>query len=170
LDLRELTKRGSAFSFQLGRIGESYGSFFPRVAKGKSVVLRLSQIDQALFDALEEGQWVRPLDIIKKSENVIHLILPYGDYFMFHRLQGWVAHNKRFPAILVTDQRKAANRYSATAYRLTPHGKKLREDGLACPGEAPPMFVGGCRIYAGDDHVWVRRSSGRAWRIEQLHR
>jgi hypothetical protein len=50
---------------------------------------------------------------------------------------------------------------------LTPCGKRLRDHGLNRPTDAPPMFRGGCPLYA-ERPIWARRQRGGEWRIEEL--
>jgi hypothetical protein len=146
---------------------EAYGPFFPRVTGLSQVRLRLSEGDQLLLDALEVGAWLRPVDVMRKDFRIIEYFLPFGELFFLQRLQEWAGHSPAEPALLARREPRGPNDFTNVAYRLTHSGDRLRRRGLRRPQEAPPLFVGGCRLYTGSP-TWVRRQRGRDWWIERL--
>lgn len=165
------TRRAGVSSFpELRRNGELYGSFFPQVSGRKHVKLALCSLDRMLFEALREDRWLRPVDLIRRLPwQHLQEWLSYGDMFLLRRLREWARHNQPKPALLVKEEPNGTSAYNAVSYRLTWHGARLRDEGLQSPKEAPPMWVGGCRVYSAEE-TWVRRAYGADWWIEELQR
>jgi hypothetical protein len=164
---RARRSRSPAFP-DLRLAAETYGSFFPRVSGRRRPSLKLSEVDQRLLDALEAGEWLRPVDVMRKDFRTLELFLPFSDLLFTHRLREWARHWPSEPALLAKAEPLGPSEFTDVAYRLTPRGDRLRRHGLGRPEEAPPLSVGGCCLYAGSP-TWVRRDRGRAWRIERLN-
>jgi hypothetical protein len=153
----------------LPRVTQGYGFLLPQVGGRRPVRLRLSEFDQTLFDALRADAWQRPLDLWgSRRSRLFDFLLYYGDRFLPRRLSEWGQHSHRPPAVLTREEPRGVNQMTATSFQLTPLGVRLRDEGLHTPGEAPPMFIGGCRLY-GSDPTWVRRSRGEQWWVERLN-
>jgi hypothetical protein len=156
-------RRTPSASFpDLPETAEAYGTFFPHAVL-RPARLKLSAIDQALFDALAEDKWLRPVDLLKRNPRVVDLVFPFGDLFLLRRLREWAAH-RRNTSLHQRDVPQGVNEWTALAYLLTPHGSHLRDWGLERPTEAPPLYVGGCRLYA-EKPTWARRERGGSWWI-----
>jgi hypothetical protein len=138
---------------------EPLGAFVPRTG-GKGAI-RLCQLDQDLFDALESNQWLHVVDLIKKSRSLCDYILPFGGLLLLRRLRQWA----RTPALSKRANENCANELTAMSYQLTPQGEQIRDVGLETLDEAPPLLMGGFRFYVDP---WVRRNRGRSWWIEEL--
>jgi hypothetical protein len=159
-------RRTPSASFpDLREVAEAYGTFFPH-AVTRPARLKLSEIDQGLLDALQEDEWLRPVDLLKRNPRLLDLVLPFGDLFLLRRLREWAAHG-RDPALRVRHEPQGPSEWTAVAYQLTPYGRRLREWGLESPTEAPPLYVGGCRLYAAGP-TWARRERGGNWWIEDV--
>lgn len=143
---------------------EVFGAVFPQRVGRK---LRLSKFDQAILDAARRDQWRRPVDLFRA--NNFETLFLFGDMHFAHRLQEWARHSPTSPVLLAKTEPKAVSSFTAVSYQLTEHGKKLRDEGLENPTDAPPFFMGGWVLYS-DDPTWVRRNRGQEWWIEAFQR
>jgi hypothetical protein len=132
----------------------------------QSSQLRLSGLDQVLLDHLGTDAWVRPHHFLQDRRFFEEFLFLIGDESLLARLHAWAVHNPTDP-VLLARQVAGASDWTNRAYRLTPLGERLRRHGLDSPHQAPPLFVGGCRVYTGTN-PWVRRTNGHDWRIERL--
>jgi hypothetical protein len=144
-----------------------YGCLLPQVVGRRPARLMLSEFDQLWFDALRADAWQRPIDLQKTNSRFIDFFSYYGDGFLPRRLSEWGRHSRRRPAVLSRAESGGVNDFTDSSFQLTPLGISLRHEGLSDPGEAPPMFIGGCRLY-GRRPTWARRSRGEKWWIESL--
>jgi hypothetical protein len=151
----------------LSRLGERHSWFFPRLEEAEGR-LRLSHFDQGLLDRFDRGAWRTAHAALCYAPDLladyVHLI---GDGSMVDRLHAWAAHRPDDPALL--SRREDGAGWAGASFRLTPLGERIRRDGLDHPSEAPPMFVGGCEVYAGE-RPWVRLADGVSWRLARLRR
>jgi hypothetical protein len=151
----------------LNRISNVYGAVFPQLVGRR---LRLSEFDQALFDAAQPDLWLRPVDLLKKNHERIEIFLLFGqDRLFLRRLQEWAAHSPGAPALLARAEQWPKSEFTAVSYRLTPRGERFCEEGLETLVNAPTMYIGGCCLYARKP-AWVRRNRGGQWWIERLQR
>src|SRR5258708_27979986 len=72
----------------LSTVAQRHGWFFPSVS-GQSRRIRLSGLDQALFDRLPSEQWTRPLDLFDDGHFIRDHVLPLGDAAVMDRLFSW---------------------------------------------------------------------------------
>jgi hypothetical protein len=159
-------KNGSGPFPDLPTVAEVYGWFFPQ-AGSRSARLRLSVLDQALFDHLRADSWVRPIDCLMRDRRFVEdIIALLGDQWPLWRLHQWAHHGADDPALLARSEQGASS-WVNVSYRLTARGERMRVRGLETGHEAPPLFVGGCQVYGGNN-PWVRRGGRARWRIERL--
>jgi hypothetical protein len=90
-----------------------------------------------------------------------------GSSFLVQRLRQWAADPVHAPIFCAREEPNPVNHLCSISYRLTPLGERLRDVGFTSPTQAPPMFIGGCRLY-DPDRTWVRRDIGTDWHIERL--
>ena len=168
LDFDRARRRRSRFFPDLRADAEVYGNLFPQAASRASVKLRLSAADQELLDRLRTNQWLCPSEIERAGARPsISCFSATGAYSRVQRLREWARHCPDDPAVIEGPGPDSSHEFNAVAYRLTQHGLRLRKHGLESAEEAPPMFVGGCLLYAGDP-LWVRRQKGDGWVIEGI--
>ena len=74
-----------------------------------------------MFDALHEGKWLRPIELLKRNPRLVDIVLPFGDLFLLRRLREWAAH-ERYAALQQRDVPQGVNEWTALAYQLTPSG------------------------------------------------
>ena len=162
-------RRGGLSAFpDLGSIGESHGWFFPQ-ATSRTGRVRLSRLDQDLFDHLSTGHWVSPHAFLQDYPFAEAFLSLLGDESLPHRLHDWATHRAEQRPSLVVRSFGGRNNWTNVGYRLTPHGERVREEGLEVVDEGPPMFIGGCRVYTGMN-PWVRHNRRGAWHIDRLYR
>jgi hypothetical protein len=158
-------RKGSPCFPDLVGVAEMHGSYFPQADGNGRGGLRLSALDQVFLGKLQGRAWVSPHDCLY-DRRLLDFLLPLGDLILPSRLSAWAAHAPDDP-VLLTRQLRGVNVFTNFAYRLTPRGRRIVEQGLASGTEAPPLAVGGCRAHAGRN-PWVRRADGNGWRLERL--
>jgi hypothetical protein len=157
-------RKGSRHFPNLAPIAETHGWFFPRVDTRRGRV-RLSVIDQLIFGVMRTGRWIPPIACMK-DRALFHFLLAIGDEFILCRLREWAEHCPNSPALLARPA-PGVSRFTDVAYRLTPLGVRLRDEGLDSVREAPPLAVGGGVAYGGNN-PWIRYDDGAHWRLERL--
>jgi hypothetical protein len=130
----------------LAAIAEPHGWWFPRLADGK---LRLSLLDTAVLRSLD-GEFRAPRFGAEIRER---LLPPFGDSLLFTRLRQW-------------SERGAAESRDGR-FRLAAAGAQLLDGGLAGVGDAPEIFIGGCRVHDAA-RPFVRRGDDGDWRLASL--
>ncbi|MGL4551681.1 MAG: hypothetical protein ACRC33_10870 [Gemmataceae bacterium] len=146
----------------LASVGEVHGWMFPRVV-APSPRVRLSLLDQGIFDRLTGGGWTRPIDLIRDRAFWEWIVVQVGDHNFASRLRAWAAHCSAEPALL-SRREPGENGFTNVSYWLTPLGERIRERWLDRIEEAPPMWAGGCRVYEGRRPL-VQEWSGDGWRL-----
>jgi Domain of unknown function (DUF1835) len=162
----EARRRGSSVFPELSESAELHGVWFPRIEGGH---LRMAEHDERLLGGLTE-QWLMPPDINKRiteTRGWQRLLWTFGSYFVpIWRLRAWAAHGA-----IARELRAPShdNRLEQEVFRLTAKTRALLADGLESVGDAPPIYVGGCRL---NDPVapWVRIADESGWRIIQPRR
>ena len=160
-------RQGNLHFPDLPIIAELHGMFFPRVVGSRSTTLRLSAIDQIFFNQIQTDAWVRPIDMLRNIRSLGEFLCLVGDTFLPDRLRALAGHCPENPLLLSRQIKEGVNHLTRVAYQLTPHGVRVRDRGLDRAGDVPPLFVGGCEVYAGN-RPWARRLTGTRWRIERL--
>jgi len=84
------------------------------------------------------------------------LICCTGDLFIPKRLDQWATHSPT-PAVERAPGPKPETAMLAHVYRITEHGQRLRDRGLAQLADAPPLPMAGTVAYASP---WVLRPDG----------
>jgi hypothetical protein len=161
-----MRRKGSKWFPDLASVAELNGWFFPQVNGSRSARLRLSKLDQFLFQSLQVDAWVRPYDYFVDRRFCDEFLYRVGDLSLTTRLREWANHQSDEP-VLSSQEQEGVNYLTNVAYRLTRRGERMRDRGLERADEAPALFVGGCRVYSGAN-PWVRRNRGRDWSIERL--
>jgi hypothetical protein len=163
----DLARRRARPHFRgLSHVTRGYAFLLPQANGRRPARLTLSEFDQRLFDTLRTDAWKRPVDLLR-HDTIDLLFCCYGDRWLPRRLAEWSQLSRPHPALLTRAEAQGVNDFTANSYRLTPHGARLRDEGLRDPREAPAMFIGGCRLY-GSHPTWVRRSAGLKWWVERL--
>ncbi len=100
----------------------------------------------------------------------IDLITPVCDAFGSNpftmRLHEWSVHQPGVPLLKRRPGKDGTNPFTRLTYRLTPHARRILDDGMLSPDDAPPMFAGGCEVYRREP-FWVRCASSDGWRLER---
>lgn len=159
----EARRKGSQAFPELSESAELLGTWFPRIDGGR---LRLSEHDERLLGSLTD-EWLTPLDLSKlitKTRGWERLLWPFGGFVSIWRLRQWAAHGA--VAREVRDPNND-NPLERDAFRLTDKARALLVNGLEGVGDAPPIYVGGCRL--NDPAApWVRVAEDSGWRIIRL--
>jgi hypothetical protein len=157
----EARSKGSPAFPEIHESAELHGAWFPRLHDGR---LYLSEYDQCLLSSLT-GQWLMPYKLLRHTIKIpgwLGLLRTFGSYSIpIWRLRAWAA--------LGIIERQClgcanGNLLEQDVFRLTDKTRTLLTDGLESVGDAPPVYVGGCRIHdpAGP---WVRIADGDGWQI-----
>ena len=149
-------KRSSAFP-ELTSSAEPHGAWFPRIRDGR---LRLSALDEVLLGGIGDS-WRTTDEVLRAlpDNRVEQLVWPFDAYFAIVRLRAWAAHGVLDREVL-TDM----NPYAQDRFRATDRVRALLDHGLERVGDAPPMFVGGCRVNDSTS-PWVRIEDDDGWRL-----
>jgi hypothetical protein len=154
-------RRGSQAFPELSESADLYGTWFPRLEGGR---LRLAEHDARLLGSLTD-QWLMPCDLnmlITETPGWERLLWMFGSYFVpIWRLRAWAAHGA--VAREVRDHNND-HRLEQDAFRLTDRTRAILANGLDEAGDAPQIYVGGCRIY-DPAAPWVRVADGPDWRV-----
>jgi len=156
-------QRGLGGFPELGGVWAFFSRFFPRLSADGS--LRLSRFDELLLQALS-ARWKTPVkvyvsDILNANYDFIFCV---GELTIPRRLANWAEHDAR-PAAVERAPGPRGPEYlmHSFIYRLTKHGKRLRER-LTDLAEAPRLPVAGTEAYA-PEAPWVVREDGRLVRL-----
>jgi hypothetical protein len=156
----EARRRGSSVFPELHESAELHGAWFPRLEDGR---LRLAEHDQRLLASLTD-EWLTPGDLsqlIIKTHGWERLLWPFGGFLPVSRLRQWAAHGAVARKVHDPDD---DNPFEQDVFRLTDRTRALLANGLEGVGDAPPIYVGGCRIY-DPSSPWVRIADAAVWRI-----
>jgi hypothetical protein len=150
-------RRGSAAFPELLTSAELHGAWFPRHKDGR---LRLSELDEVLLGATSDS-WNTTTNIIEglPDNRIDQLMSTFDAYFVVERLRMWATHGVLKRKILT-----ARNPYEQDRFRTTDRARALLDHGLERVGDAPPMYVGGCRVN-DPASAWIRIESDSRWRL-----
>jgi hypothetical protein len=158
----EARRKGSSVFPELSESADLYGDWFPRLEDGR---LRLAEHDERLLASLTD-EWLITWDLntrITTKHGWERLLWTYGSLVSFWRLRQWAAHG-----VVERDVRARDNgdqlECEQTLFRLTDKVRALLANGIERVGDAPPLYVGGCRI-SDPALPWVRIVDGSDWRI-----
>jgi len=155
-------RRGIQGFPELGSIWAFLSRFFPRLSTERS--LHLSRYDELLLQALST-RWKTPVKVVVSDTIQDHwdFIFCVGDLTLTHRLAAWAEHNASSAVERAPGPRGPDRPMWSSVYRLTKHGKQLRER-LPELADAPRLPVGGAEAYA-PEAPWVLRDDGRLARL-----
>lgn len=131
---------------EMPHVLQALAKFFPRGRETGRRNVRLADVDQTLFNALQPTEWLIPARLFLR-DGVMGLMSLLGDHWIPWRLEQWVQHR---PNEAVFERKRAfrsRNPFIAFAYRLTRKGVQVRDDGLTEVSEAPSLHMGGWKIY-----------------------
>jgi hypothetical protein len=153
----EVRRRGSSAFSELTSSAEIHGAWFPRFDNGR---LRLSELDEVLLGNVGDS-WRTPNNVIGTLPERGHeqLISPFDAYFTVERLRHWATHG-----VLERETLDDQNPYEQDRFRATDRARALLSDGLDRVSDAPPMYVGGCRVN-DPASPWVRIAAAAGWRL-----
>jgi hypothetical protein len=90
------------------------------------------------------------------------LLRTFGSYYVpIWRLRVWASRG-----VVAREDRGHAhgNRLEQDVFRITDRTRSILDDGLETVGDAPQVYVGGCRIY-DQAAPWMRVADGSGWRM-----
>jgi hypothetical protein len=156
----EARRRGSQAFPELHKSAELHGAWFPRLEDGR---LRLAEHDERLLASISD-EWLTPGDLGKRIVRVRgweRLLWPFGGFAHVQRLREWAAHGAVAREVRDPDN---DNPFEQDVFRLTDRTRALLANGLDGVGDAPPLYVGGCKLN-DPASPWVRIPDDAGWRI-----
>lgn len=163
--LDEARRKGSAVFPELADIANGYAQLFPRKVSDSPQV-RLSEVDTVFLGLFRDARWLCPARSIKPSLMQVFDLLG-SDCFFLQRLRQWANHEADDPILLRRDEPKGVSAWTKVSYQLSPRGRRILINRLDRIGDAPPMHVGGCRVYSGK-RPWVLFLQDENWHIDRL--
>ena len=161
--LDEARRRGSLVFPELRESADLHGDWFPRLEDGR---LRLAEHDERLLASLTD-EWLITWDLntrISAKHGGERLLWTYGGLVTFWRLRQWAAHGVVAREIRANDDSAERLECELTFFRRTERTRALVSNGLEGVGDAPPIYVGGCRIN-DPTTPWLRVADESGWRI-----
>jgi hypothetical protein len=159
----EARRRGSLVFPELRESADLHGDWFPRLENGR---LRLAEHDERLLASLTD-EWLITWDLntrISEKHGGERLLWTYGGLVAFWRLRQWAAHGVVAREVRANDDSAERLECELTFFRRTERTRVLLSNGLEGVSDAPPIYVGGCRIN-GPTAPWVRVADESGWRI-----
>ena len=149
-------RRGSRVFPELTSSAELHGSWFSRV-RGER--LHLSDLDEVLLGHADDS-WRTTVDILRRlSPEQNAQLTTFDAFFSVERLRAWAAHGA-----LEREARDDDSPFEQDSFRATVGTRRLLEHGLDSVVDAPPLYVGGCRV--NDPATpWVRVTDQDGWRL-----
>jgi hypothetical protein len=153
----EARRQGSSAFPELTSSTELHGAWFPRFEDGR---LRLSELDEVLLGNVGDS-WRTPRKIVGAlpEPRITQLVRMFDAYFHVERLCQWAARG-----VLERETVEEDNPFEQDRFRATDRARALLSDGLERVGDAPPMYVGGCRVN-DPSSPWVRIVDNAGWRL-----
>lgn len=145
-----------------------YAAFLPQTRHRDGRRLYLSAIDEALLSALSERQWRSLPDLLRTPPSkarwptsaIFAMLRYYGDFFIETRLRRWCD-----PSHGIVEFTEKESRYRL-AFRLTPRGSRLLNEGIDDLRAMPPVLIGGYEL--SPEHPWVCETWSRSWRMTPM--
>jgi hypothetical protein len=157
----EASRAGSRAFPELTTSAEPHGAWFPRLVGGR---LRLSELDELLLGCTDDA-WHSDQELLDalSDDHRAKLLSPCDHYFHVERLRAWATHGvlEREVAVAKDDLEKLRGQ---DRFRATARTRALVDNGLDGIGDAPVMYVGGCRVN-DPASPWVRIESDSDWRL-----
>lgn len=151
----EARRRGSPVFPELRESAELHGTWFPRFDGGH---LRLAEHDELLLGCLTD-RWLTMREFIFKVPGHARLLWPFGGFVPVRRLRAWAAHGA-----IAREARSHDSFLEQDAFQRTNRTRALLVHGLERMDDAPPFYVGGCRLY-DPAAPWVRVTDGSGWQL-----
>jgi hypothetical protein len=151
----EARRSGSLVFPELRESAELHGSWFPRFEGGH---LRLAEHDERLLGCLTD-RWLTTRELIFEMPGHERLLWPFGGFVPVRRLRAWAAHGA-----VAREARSHDSFLEQDAFRCTDRTQALLERGLEGMDDAPPFYVGGCRLY-DPAAPWVRVAGESGWKL-----
>lgn len=152
----EARRRGSSAFPELTSSAELHGGWFPRLGGDR---FRLSYLDEALLGCVDDS-WRTTSDVLKTGgERLVPVVQTFDPFFSVERLRAWAAHGALAREVLADD-----NPYEQDSFRATERTRILLDQGLERVADAPPLYVGGCRVN-DPTSPWVRIEDDGGWRL-----
>lgn len=156
----EARRRGSTVFPELASSAELHGAWFPRLTGER---LRLSELDEVVLGLVDDTS--RPTyEILKNADEKLLALLvqPFHGFYPIERLRAWATHG----AIARETHPDRTNPFEQDSFRATEMTRRLLAEGLERVDDAPPLYVGGCRV--NDPATpWVRFEDDSGWRLGQ---
>jgi hypothetical protein len=150
----EARRKGSLAFPELRESADLYGDWFPRLDGDR---LLLAAHDERLLASLT-NEWLITWDLnerIAEKHGWERLLWTHGSLAPFWRLRQWAARGVVAREVRYdhdTDEQLECER---TMFRSTDRARALLTNGLVGVGDAPPIYVGGCRLN-DPTSPWVR--------------
>jgi hypothetical protein len=161
----EARRRGSLAFPELHESVDLHGAWFPRLDDGR---LLLAEHDERLLASLTD-EFLITWDLnerITKVSGWERLMYTYGGLVSFWRLRQWA--ERAVVAREVGDYNDEESlEVEHTVFRATDRTRALLVNGLDEVGDAPPIYVGGCRIF-DPASPWVRIIDDAGWRLDLM--
>jgi hypothetical protein len=153
----EARRRGSSAWPELTASADLHGAWFPRVIDGR---LLLSELDEELLGNIGDGS-DEPRKIIGTlpDHRISQLVGMFDAYFHVERLRQWATLG-----VLEREAGEGMSPYVQDRFRVTDRARALLNDGLEHVSDAPPMYVGGCRVN-DPASPWVRIEDDAGWHL-----
>jgi len=162
----EARRQGSPVFLELSDSADLHGAWFPRIEGGR---LRLSEHDERLLASLTD-EFLITWDLNKRISAVSgweRLLWTHGGLVPFWRLRQWAAHG--VVAREVGDDDGDSIEAQRTVFRGTDRARDLLVNGLESVGDAPPLYVGGCKLN-DPASPWVRIIDDAGWTLDIMPR
>jgi hypothetical protein len=117
-------------------------------------------MDEFLLGSFDETEWRTPMAIFKRNEFHDEVLPVSGDVVCIDRLLQWLDHDNAEP-VFELRRVKGQNPIMSMSFRLTPFGRGVLHEGLPSIGAAPPVFIGGCKVYSADAPFVCARERGQ---------
>ncbi len=150
-------RRGSSAFPELTTSAELHAAWFPRIKDGR---LRLSELDEVLLGgARDSSRTASAIFGTLTEDRVDQLVGPFDAYFPVERLRAWATHG-----VLEREALPDDNPFAQDRFRATDRARALLDHGLEHVSDAPPMYVGGCRVN-DPTSPWVRIEDDSGWQL-----
>lgn len=150
-------RRGSSVFPELASSAELHGAWFPRLTGDRLV---LSELDEILLGLVDDTSR-RSDEILTNADekSLALLVQPFHGFCPIERLRAWATHGA-----LARETHSERDPYQQDSFRATETTRRLLAEGLARVDDAPPLYVGGCRV--NDPAApWVRIEEDSGWRL-----
>jgi hypothetical protein len=142
-------------------LAESYLAFFPALAPHGR--LKLSKVDQVIFNLLSAHSWKSAIDLISKYTRSID---SGGLEFVPFRLLSWARTTRDDPVLLCRVESQQDGDLRGMLFKLTARGAEFRSRGLPLHDQFPAVHLAGIR--PSKSKRWVRTRKRGRWILQQI--